>query len=157
MQLAKRRRANVVAIAGQSKLEAVRKLGADETVARENTDPAGAVLDLVGQVDVFADVVGGPHFASLLEIVKRGGHYVTAGAIGGPIVELDLRTLYLHDLSMHGATVLLPSVFASLVGYIERGEVRPVVAATFPLNELAMAQDMFLRKDHVGSIVIEVA
>lgn len=157
IQLAKRRGAKVIAIAGQTKLEAIRELGADETVARQSADPAQVVSDLVGQVDVFADVVGGQHFAHLLEVIKRGGHYVTAGAIGGPIVDLDLRTLYLHDLTLHGATVLPSYVFSNLVGYIERSEVRPVVAATFPLSELAAAQEAFLRKDHVGAIVIEVA
>ena len=156
VQLAKRRGANVVAIAGVSKLDAVRDLGADFAIARQDHDPAGAVLELVGKVDVFADVVGGPHFRSLLEVIKRGGHYTTAGAIGGPIVELDLRTLYLNDLTLHGATVLPPYVFANLVSYIERGEIRPIVAATFPLAEMRQAQEQFLAKHHVGAVVIEI-
>ena len=157
IQLAKRRRANVVAIAGVSKIDAVRAIGADATIARQDHDPAAAVLDLVGKVDVFADVVGGPHFASLLEVIKRGGHYTTAGAIGGPIVDLDLRTLYLHDLTMHGATVLPPQVFANLVSYIEREEILPVVAQTFPLAEMHEAQKAFMTKQHVGAIVIDVS
>ena len=40
-----------------------------------------------------------PSGRGLLEVLKRGGRYVTAGAIAGPIVELDVRTLYLKDLS----------------------------------------------------------
>lgn len=156
VQLAKRRGAQVVAIAGTTKLDAVQALGADVTIARQGDDVAAAVLDLVGKVDVFADVVGGPSFGPLLEIVKRGGHYATAGAIGGPIVELDLRTLYLHDLTMHGATVLSPHVFANLVSYIERGEVRPIVAKTFPLVHMREAQETFMAKNHVGAIVIEI-
>lgn len=157
VQLAKRRGATVTAIAGSSKLDAVRAFGADHAIARETNDLAQAILDLIGKVDVFADVVGGPQFPGLLEIVNRGGHYTTAGAIGGPIVELDLRTLYLHDLTLHGATVLPPTVFANLVRYIENGEVRPVVAATFPLSEMRSAQEAFMRKNHVGAMVIEVA
>ncbi len=156
IQLAKRRRAKVVAIAGVSKLDGVRALGADVTIARQDHDPAATVIDLVGKVDVFADVVGGPHFASLLDVVKRGGHYTTAGAIGGPIVELDLRTLYLNDLTLHGATVLPPQVFANLVSYIERGEVRPIVAQTFQLAQMRAAQEAFMAKNHVGAIVIEI-
>ena len=157
VQLAKRRGARVVAVAGASKLDAVKALGADDVIARQTTDLAQAVTDLVGTVDVFADVVGGPQFGPLLETVKRGGHYATAGAIGGPVVELDLRTLYLHDLTMHGATVLPSYVFGNLVGYIERGEILPTVAATFPLADLPHAQEIFMRKNHVGAIVIEVA
>lgn len=81
---------------------------------------------------------------------------MTAGAIAGPVVSVDLRTLYLRDLTMHGATVLAPEVFANLVSYIERGEVRPLVAATYPLAELRQAQERFMTKDHVGAIVVEI-
>ena len=88
--------------------------------------------------------------------MRRGGHYTTAGAIGGPIVPLDLRTLYLHDLTMHGATVLPPVVFENLVRYIERGEIKPIVAATYPLAEMAAAQEAFMEKTHVGAFVMEV-
>ncbi len=153
IQLAKRRGAHVAALTSAAKMAAVAALGADVVLDRTRTDLAGAV----GPVDVFADVVGGDSFAPLLETVRRGGHYVTAGAIAGPIVPLDLRTLYLNDLTLHGATVLPPEVFANLVGYIERGEIRPVVAGTFPLPEMAAAQERFMEKRHVGTFVIEVA
>lgn len=157
IQLAKRRGAEIVAIAGTSKEDAVRAIGADHVIARQATDVANQVRELVGRVDVFADVVGGADFGPLLETIKRGGHYTTAGAIAGPVVELDLRTLYLNDLTMHGATVLPPTVFANLIGYIERGEIRPTVAATFPLEDMRLAQETFMRKNHVGAIVIEVS
>lgn len=156
VQLAKRRGARVIAVAGRSKLAGVEALGADFVLPREEADLASAVVKSVGAVDVFADVVGGPLFAPLLETVRRGGQYTVAGAIGGPIVDLDLRTLYLHDLTMHGATVLPAHVFANLVGYIERNEIKPVVAATYPLERLADAQVAFVEKNHVGALVIEV-
>ena len=56
---------------------------------------------------------------------------------------------------MHGATVLPPEVFENLVGYIERGEIEPVVAATYPLERLKEAQADFMEKNHVGAFVIE--
>lgn len=156
VQLAKRRGANVIAIAGESKMNEVKAIGADIVIARQTQDVAAAVQAVVGKIDVFADIVGGATFPALLELVKRGGHYVTSGAIGGPIVDLDLRTLYLNDLTMHGATVLPAEVFANLVGYIERQEIKPVVAVTFLLAKLAEAQTAFMKKLHVGAMVIEV-
>lgn len=157
VQLTVRRGARVVALTTSAKTDAVRELGADVVLDRTREDVADAVVDATGGVDVFADVVGGEQFAPLLETVCRGGHYTTAGAIAGPIVSLDLRTLYLHDLTMHGATVLPPEVFANLIGYIERGEIASVVARTFPLDQMAQAQEAFVDKQHVGAIVIEVA
>lgn len=156
IQLAKRRGARVVALTRAVKAAAVADLGADVVIDRTIDDLSDAVIGATGGVDVFADVVGGDLFPQLFETIRRGGHYTTAGAIAGPIVSLDLRTLYLHDLTMHGATVLPPEVFANLVSYVESGEVRPVIADTYPLKELAAAEEAFMTKDHVGAIVIEV-
>ncbi len=157
VQLAKRRRARVVAVAGASKAEQVRRLGADEVVDRaEQAVTAAAVAANDGLFDVVADVVGGDDFGGWLDSLQRGGRYVTSGAIAGPVVELDLRTLYLNDLELYGATVFEPQVFADLVGYIAAGEVQPVLAATYPLDQIGEAQEAFQRKQHVGNIVIEV-
>ena len=157
VQLAKLRAARVIAVTGAAKVEAVTALGADAVVDRAVDDLAGAVAEAAGgPVDVLADVVGGPAFAPLLEVVRRGGRYTTAGAIAGPMVDLDLRTLYLNDLEFHGCTVYDPPVFEALVGHIERGEVRPVVGGTFPLVDICAAQEAFLAKAHVGALVLTV-
>lgn len=154
VQLAKRRGAHVIAVAGSSKHAAVSALGADRVLPRDCnlTEVLGS-----GTVDVAIDVVGGPSWPQLLAVLRPGGRYATSGAIGGATVELDLRTLYLHDLSLLGCTVLDPGVFADLVGYIERGEIRPIVAASFPLSEIVAAQQLFSTKQHVGKIVLIVA
>ena len=157
VQLAKRRGARVVAVGGASKLAGVRALGADAVVARESDDLVAAAVNANGgRFEVVADVVGGECFSGWLEALGRGGRYVTSGAIAGPVVDLDLRTLYLNDLQLHGATVYEPQVFADLVGYIERGEVRPVVGGTYPLEEIHAAQEAFAAKRHLGSLVITV-
>lgn len=151
VQLAKRRNAQVIAVVGPAKAAAVTSIGASKIVER-GTD----LLAALGResVDVVIDVVGGTQFPSLLEVLKRGGRYATAGAIGGPLVDLDLRTLYLKDLSLLGCTMLEPDTFANLLRYIELGEIRPLVSATYPLREIVAAQTAFLTKSHVGKIVL---
>jgi NADPH:quinone reductase-like Zn-dependent oxidoreductase len=151
VQLARRRGARVLAVASRAKAAAVGTLGADRVLERD-----APLLDTLSResVDAIVDVVGGPGFPVLLEVLRRGGRYAVAGAISGPRVELDLRTLYLKDLRLLGCTILEPEVFGNLVGYIERGEIRPLVSATYPLAEIAAAQREFLAKSHVGKIVL---
>jgi len=151
VQLAKRRGAHVTALAGASKLEEVRALGADEVVDR-NADLVAAIGS--NSVDVVIDLVAGEGWPALLEVLCRGGRYATAGAIAGPLVELDVRTLYLKDLTLIGCTFQEDVVFSNLVGYIERNEIRPLVAATFPLDEIKLAQQQFLAKKFVGKLVL---
>ena len=157
VQLAKLRGARVVAIAGVSKLEEVAELGADHVVARQpGRVPEAAVDANRGPFHAVADVVGGDDFGGWLEALRHGGRYVTSGAISGPMVELDLRTLYLKDLTLHGATVYDPRVFGDLVRYIEEGSVRAIVGGSYPLSDIHAAQEAFLTKSHVGKLVITI-
>lgn len=151
VQLAKRRGAHVTAVAGRSKLDTVLALGADQAIAREDslTDAIAA-----SSIDVVLDVVAGPGFGDLLEALRPGGRYVTSGAIAGPIVDLDVRTLYLKDLTFFGSTFQPDVVFENLIRYVEADEIRPLVAGTFPLAEIAAAQEEFLAKRYVGKLVL---
>ncbi len=151
IQLAKRRGARVIAVASADKAAALRGIGADVVIDR-NADLSMTVERET--IDVVIDVVGGPQFDDLLQILRRGGRYAVAGAIAGPIVALDLRTLYLKDLKLLGCTVIEPTVFPALIGYIERGEIQPMVSATYPLSEIVVAQQAFLAKQHIGKIVL---
>jgi NADPH:quinone reductase-like Zn-dependent oxidoreductase len=151
IQLAKRRGARVTAIAGKAKMEQVRLIGADRVIDRQDD-----IISILGEesIDVVIDNVAGPAFGDLLKILKRGGRYASSGAIGGPLVALDMRTFYLKDLTLIGCTAWDEPVFPNLIGYIERGELRPLVAKSFSLEQIAQAQLEFLEKVHVGKFVL---
>ena len=70
------------------------------------------------------------------------------------MVNLDMRDFYLKDLNLIGCTSWDEPVFPNLVGYIERGEIRPLVAKTFDLADIALAQQEFLTKRHIGNFVL---
>jgi NADPH:quinone reductase-like Zn-dependent oxidoreductase len=105
-------------------------------------------------VDVVVDNVAGDGFAALLGLLRRGGRYVSSGAIGGAHVGLDMRAFYLKDLTLLGCTAWDAAVFPSLVGYIERGEISPLLAGSFALHDLALAQQAFMEKRHMGNWVV---
>ena len=154
IQLAKARGAYVIAVTSPSKNQQLLDLGVDQVIARDAN-----LSDVLGEssVDVVIDLVAGKQWPQLLDVLKPKGRYAVSGAIGGALVELDVRTLYLKDLSFFGCTVLEPEVFKSLINWIEQGKIKPIVAATFPLEEINKAQDTFLKKAHVGKIVLKVS
>lgn len=151
VQLAKRRGARVVAIAGEEKHDAVVEIGADMLLSR-----SANLLEELGEqtVDVVVDNVAGNEFPSMLKVLKRGGRLVSSGAIAGPVVELDMRDMYLKDVTLIGTTVWDEPVFSNIVRYIEQGKIRPVLAKTFPLSSIVEAQKEFLMKKHVGKFVL---
>jgi NADPH:quinone reductase-like Zn-dependent oxidoreductase len=156
IQLARRRGAETIALCAAAKAEAVKAVGADHLLPRMPDDLRAALEQTTGrsEVTVVADVVGGPLWPRLIAALTRGGRYTCAGAIAGPMVSFDLRTFYLRDLTFTGATIVPPGVFADLVSYIELGEIRPLLAASYPLSELVAAQQAFIAKAHVGNIVV---
>jgi NADPH:quinone reductase-like Zn-dependent oxidoreductase len=158
VQLATVRGARVIAVAGRSKHPAVRELGAVAVVDRDTADlPAAVRAADPAPVDVVADVVGGDGFAALLTALRPFGRYVTAGAIAGPLVHTDLRTLYLKQLELFGSSFFSHAEFAELVELIRGGRLRPLLAGTYPLEELTGAQADFIAKRFVGKLVITVA
>ena len=153
VQLAKARGAYVWAVTSPAKSDALSELGADETISRE-TDLI--VVPGSNSVDVVIDLVAGNKWPQYLEVLRPGGRYAVAGAIAGPLVKLDVRTLYLKDLSLFGCTVLEAEVFNNLIKRIEQGAIKPVVARLFALEEVRDAQALFLKKQHVGKIVLRI-
>ncbi|MBD3680178.1 MAG: zinc-binding dehydrogenase [Rhodobacteraceae bacterium] len=151
VQLAKRRGAHVIGITSAAKADAVRAVGVDQVIDRA-ADPVAVLGE--ESVDLVVDNVGGPGFGAMLRVLRRRGRYVTSGAIAGPVVDLDLRQMYLKDLTLLGTTGWDEPVFPNLVSYIERGEIRPLLAGTYPLSQIVAAQKDFMEKRHLGKLVL---
>lgn len=151
VQLAVRRGAKVIAVASKANHSAIQALKVSQVYDRNADLPS-----ILGEnsVDVMIDNVAGDKFGQHLSLLKRGGRIATSGAIAGPIVNIDLRKLYLKDITLIGTTAWDEPVFANVIGYIERNEIQPLVAKTFPLKEIANAQTEFLRKRHFGKFVL---
>jgi len=99
-------------------------------------------------------VVAGPTVGQGLGLLRPGGRWVVAGALGGWAVELDVRRLYLANLALVGSTMHTPQIFDLLVDLARRGLVRPVIAATFDLEQLPEAQRQLTERRHVGKLVV---
>jgi NADPH:quinone reductase-like Zn-dependent oxidoreductase len=151
VQLLKLRGAEVIALTSVEKANAIRQIGADRVLVRDDDPIAALGLE---SVDVVIDNVAGAQFGTWLKLLKRGGRYASSGAIAGPIVELDMRDLYLKDITLIGCTAWDEPVFPNLIALIETDALRPLLSAVYPLAQIAAAQEAFLRKAHVGKIVL---
>ena len=151
IQLAKRRGSYVTAFTTTSKSKSVKSIGADQVITRENN-----MLSSLGEesVDLVIDNVAGTNFSRMLKILRRGGKYVSSGAIAGPIVSLDMRDMYLKDITLFGTAAWDEVVFSNLITYIESGEIKPLLAKTFPLSDITKAQKEFITKKHEGNFVL---
>ena len=150
IQLALARGAQVTAVSSPGKAAAVQALGVDSVLDR--TDDPGQ-----DRFDVVVDLVGGERWPMLLQALRPRGRLATSGAVAGAEVSLDLRTLYLKDLSLFGGTIIDEGVFTALVRRIEDGDIAPLVARSYPLTQIHQAQADFTARAHVGKIVLSVS
>ncbi|SFU20791.1 alcohol dehydrogenase family protein [Mesorhizobium sp. YR577] len=156
VQLARARGAIPYAIVGPGKEQAVKDIGAEAVITRGAPDLIAAVNETTGgqPIDVVADLVGGAIFNDLLRILRPEGRYTTAGAIAGPVVQLDLRTMYLKQLQLHGSSQGTRGDFRRIVRYIEQGLIKPLVGGVYKLSDFHRAQADFVAKDFVGKLVV---
>lgn len=147
VQLAAAMGARVTGICAPAKAEIVLEAGAAEVIGRGEVLPKGRFHAVI-------DVVAGGAFGALIDALRPGGHYAVAGAIAGPVVEADLRRIYLRDITLHGCTYQPPEVFAHLVEMVRAGKIRPLISKTYPMREIAAAQAEFQTKTHAGKFVL---
>jgi NADPH:quinone reductase-like Zn-dependent oxidoreductase len=147
VQLAKLRGARVTGIASLAKQDVVRMSGAQTVISRGETPEPQAYT-------VVIDVVGGSDWVHFINALKPGGRYAVSGAIAGPIIEADLRTIYLNDITLFGCSFQPMEVFAELVELINEGRIKPQISKTYPLREIARAQEDFQSKRFPGKLVL---
>ncbi|QDQ98333.1 zinc-binding dehydrogenase [Tomitella fengzijianii] len=154
VQLARARGVRVLAVSSGPKADAVREAGADAVIDRAD-DVIAQVRDLAPEgIDVALDVVAGDLVGRGVPLVREGGRWVIAGALGGHDVAFDVRRLYLHNIRIVGSSMHTPEHFRMLMDIARAGAVTPVIAARYPLDQAAGAQEELARRKHVGKIVL---
>jgi NADPH:quinone reductase-like Zn-dependent oxidoreductase len=156
IQLSRARGAIPYAVASRSKAEAVKAIGAEAVIHRGEGDLKAAVAAATDEadIDVVTDLVAGPLFGDLLQILRPEGRYICAGAMGGAVVPFDVRTMYLKHLELHGSSQGTRAAFRHLIGYIEAGKIKALLGGLYRLSEFHQAQSDFMAKGFVGKLVV---
>jgi NADPH:quinone reductase len=157
IQLAKHLGAHVVATASTpEKRRVALEQAADEAVAYE---------DFVKKVraDVVLDPVGGDVFTESFRVLKPLGTVVALGYAGGWWEPLDPARLVGRNLGMQGfylgrlmrhEPALVQEAVGELVALWSSGVVKPLIGATFPLEQAGEAHELIESREHVGKVVL---
>jgi NADPH:quinone reductase-like Zn-dependent oxidoreductase len=148
----------VVASRSKEKGERARSLGADDSLVFDEAEhPLDRVLWQWSQkngVDVIFDSVGAPTVPRSVRALARGGRAVVIGATAGPVVEVDLRTLFWRQASLRGSTMADAREFDEVLAHLAAGRLRPVVDSEHPWEQAAEAFRRFDAPDLFGKVVV---
>ena len=106
--------------------------------------------------DVIIDSAGGPQFPALLDLASPGGRVVLFGRTRGDIPAIPPRLIYWKQLTILGTTMGSREEFLSMVDFMEKKNIKPVVDKTFPLEELENAMSYMESGSQFGKILLKV-
>jgi NADPH:quinone reductase-like Zn-dependent oxidoreductase len=167
IQTARKVGANPIALTRtHTKAAALLEAGAAHVIATEEQDLVPEVTRLTrGKgAEVVFDAVGGPVFEKLAEVTARGGLLLAYGRLSPDITPLPLMKLLWKDLTIRG--FVLPDAVADdgklealkqFVGEgLRCGALRPIIAKTFPLDEIVAAHRYLETGLQFGKVVVTV-
>ncbi len=168
IQLAKQIGARVIATAGSSaKCAFCKTLGADFAIDYKIQDFVEEVRKIAGKhgVDVVLDIVGGAYLPRNLSVMAAEGRLVQIGFLQSATVEnFDLRPIMLRRLTLTGSTLRARSVQQKaevaaalrekIWPLLDNGLVKPLIHATFPLEQARQAHEMMESSSHLGKILL---
>jgi len=169
IQLAKQAGATVYATAGSpEKCDFCRSLGADVAIDYRSQDFVEEVRRLTEKrgVDVILDMVGGPYIARNLSVLALEGRLVQIAFLQSSKVEIDFMPVMTRRLTVTGSTlrprsVALKAKIAEALRQnvwplLEKGAVKPIIHATFPLERAREAHELMESSAHQGKIMLEI-
>nr|AFD03197.1 alcohol dehydrogenase zinc-binding domain protein [uncultured bacterium W4-21b] len=157
VQVAKWKGAKVfVTASNDEKLDRARTLGADVGINYKQTDFSEEIKKMTGGhgVNVVFEHIGLETFTGSLSSLAKGGRLVTCGATSGPEVNLDLRFLFMKQLSITGSYMGSRGELLQVLKLVEEGKLQPVIDKLFPMKEAKQAQERMLNREQFGKIVL---
>ena len=159
LQIAKARGARVWVTSGdQDKLARARALGADEVLNHATENVPAVIRAKTGKrgVDVVIDSVGSATWTRSLGALGRAGRLVTCGGTSGPMVETDVRRLFMNQWTIVGSTMGSEREWAAVSAEFRAGGLRPPVDSVFRLAEARDAYARLQSGRQFGKVVIRI-
>jgi len=107
-------------------------------------------------VDVVVDNVGAATLMTSLRCARKGGRILTVGNTAGPRFELDNRYIFGKHLSLIGSTMSTRAEFATVMGLVFAGKLKPVIDSTFLLADIRAAHERMEHGEVLGKIVLSL-
>ncbi|MAB14927.1 NAD(P)H-quinone oxidoreductase [Parvibaculum sp.] len=167
IQLASLMGARAFATAGSpEKCEACLKLGAEAAIDYKTQDFVEETKSLTkGRgVDVILDMVGGDYIPRNIKAAAQDGRIVSIAFLNGSTAEVNFMPIMLKRLTLTGSTLrargieekagIAAALREKVWPLLEAGRVKPVIDATFPLQDAAKAHERMESSAHIGKLVL---
>jgi synaptic vesicle membrane protein VAT-1 len=179
IQLAHLRRAAIVGTASARKHEALRTMGVEHLIDPSAADVSTEVLKITAGrgVDVVLDPIGGRHLRDSYRLLAPLGRLITFGAAsvaGEKRNWLRLARVFLQMPAFRPMALInsnrgvlglnlgrlwseeqrIGAMMAEILEHVEDGRLRPIIAASFPLEDPAGAHRYLQSRSNIGKVIL---
>ena len=157
IQIAKTVGARVITTAGsEEKMQLARSFGADHIINYKQQSPGKAVREITeGRgVDIVVEHTGAATWRDSLRALKTGGKLVTCGATTGPLVQIDLRALFIKQQQLIGSTMGSIRDLKEVCLLADAGNLRPHIGHVFAMDEIAEAHQALESGRYMGKLIL---
>jgi len=157
VQIAKMIGAEVIAAAGDDeKLQKLRELGADHLINYKTQDFSKETWRISGKkgVDVVVNYTGGDTYVPSLRTLRRHGRLLTCGATAGFDPKTDLRFIWVRELEIIGCNGWTKEDIATLLDYVAKGRIKPVISHVLPLSQGREAEWLLEQRAVFGKVLL---
>lgn len=162
VQLAKHTGATVIAtVGGPAKIDVATQVGADTVIDYTNDDWPHEVRDAAGgQLQVIIDTIGGPFTATALPLLAPiTGRLVICGASAGPAT-VDTARIMRANITVIGYASATrrddrhQQRRIQALALAAQGRLQPVIGTILPLEQAAVAHQMFADRTNIGKTIL---
>ncbi|MDP2089327.1 MAG: zinc-binding dehydrogenase [Flavobacteriaceae bacterium] len=140
----------------QNKISKALNFGAKGGVNYKDDNWSAELLDKVNGFDIIIDSAAGIGFTELIELAKPGGRIVLFGRTAGNILNLNPKTIFWKQLSIHGTSMGNNEEFKKMINLISSQKIHPVIDSVYSAQEINSAFDKMDRGEQFGKIVIKM-
>jgi putative PIG3 family NAD(P)H quinone oxidoreductase len=155
-----------VTVGSEEKAAFCRELGADIVINYREQDFAEVLKDQGVTADVILDIIGAKYLASNISVLSTAGRLVIIGLQGGLRAELDIGALLTKRAAVMATSLrarpsaekatIVSAMVAQVWPLIADGTVRPIIHATYPLEDVRTAHQVLEDSSHTGKVLLTI-
>jgi len=154
----------IVTVGSPEKAEFCRELGADVAIDYKQQDFAAELKAAGVTADVILDIIGAKYLEANVSVLSTAGRLVVIGLQGGVKAELNLGALMSKRAAVMATTLrarpstekaaIVRAMVAQVWPLISDGTVRPIIHATYPLEDVRQAHQVLEESSHIGKVLL---
>ena len=146
-----------VTSSSEDKIERAVQCGAKGGFLYTDENWGSSMAQKAGAPDLIVDSAGGKTYNDLIDLIKPGGRIVNYGSTLGNPQQINMFKLFWKQIRLQGSSLGSPADFRDMMSFVQQHQLKPIVDAVYPLEDVNKALERMKHSEQFGKIVLHCA